>query len=64
MGSRRAKEYGRMDVYGARILEILPQDVPLSYIGRTHRSSPAEGVSNAHKLEQKRIISESLTRKN
>lgn len=58
------KNMGAWTFMEPRILEILPQDVPLSYIGRTHRSSPAEGVSNAHKLEQKRIISESLTRKN
>lgn len=58
------KNMGAWTFVEPRILEILPKDVPLSYIGRTQRSSPAEGVSNAHKLEQKRIISESLTRKN
>ncbi len=58
------KNMGAWSFMEPRILEILPKDVPLSYIGRTFRSSPAEGVSNAHKVEQKRIITESVTRKN
>ncbi|WP_059104845.1 2-oxoglutarate dehydrogenase E1 component [Shouchella shacheensis] len=58
------KNMGAWSFMEPRILEILPEGVPLSYIGRTYRSSPAEGVSNAHKLEQKRIVNESLTRKN
>ncbi|GIN17696.1 2-oxoglutarate dehydrogenase E1 component [Shouchella clausii] len=58
------KNMGAWTFMEPRIREILPSGVPLSYIGRTYRSSPAEGVSNAHKVEQKRIVTESLTRKN
>ncbi|MEO7457306.1 MAG: 2-oxoglutarate dehydrogenase E1 component, partial [Gemmatimonadaceae bacterium] len=33
----------------------------IRYIGRPERASPAEGYSEAHKVEQKRIVSEVLT---
>ncbi|WZY01669.1 2-oxoglutarate dehydrogenase E1 component [Bacillus sp. FSL W7-1360] len=58
------KNMGAWSFIEPRLLEVLPEAVPLSYIGRTYRSSPAEGASNAHKAEQKRIVTESLTRKN
>lgn len=34
----------------------------VSYIGRIHRSSPAEGDGESHTIEQKRIIAEALNR--
>ena len=33
----------------------------IRYIGRPERASPAEGYSEAHKVEQKRIVTEVLT---
>ncbi|MEO8337630.1 MAG: 2-oxoglutarate dehydrogenase E1 component, partial [bacterium] len=33
----------------------------IRYIGRPERASPAEGYSEAHKIEQKRIVTEVLT---
>jgi 2-oxoglutarate dehydrogenase E1 component len=33
----------------------------IRYIGRPERASPAEGYSEAHKVEQKRIVTEALT---
>ena len=33
----------------------------IRYIGRPERASPAEGYSEAHKVEQKRIVNEALT---
>lgn len=58
------KNMGAWTFMESRILEILPEEVELSYIGRTYRSSPAEGVSSAHKTEQSRIVNETFTRKN
>lgn len=58
------KNMGAWTFMESRILEILPENVELSYIGRTYRSSPAEGVSSAHKTEQARIVNETFTRKN
>jgi len=39
-----------------RIRELT--DLPIRYIGRPDRSSPAEGLADAHKVEQQRIIQE------
>ena len=33
----------------------------LKYVGRPERSSPAEGYSKMHDVEQKRIVSDALT---
>ena len=33
----------------------------IRYVGRPERASPAEGYSEAHKIEQKRIVTEALT---
>ncbi|WP_100408132.1 2-oxoglutarate dehydrogenase E1 component [Bacillus solitudinis] len=57
------KNMGAWPFIESRIREITPQGVNVSYIGRTHRSSPAEGDPVAHKKEQERIVSEALTRK-
>jgi 2-oxoglutarate dehydrogenase E1 component len=34
--------------------------VPLTYVGRPERASPAEGYEAAHKAEQARIVAEAL----
>ncbi|TWI59214.1 2-oxoglutarate dehydrogenase E1 component [Halalkalibacter nanhaiisediminis] len=57
------KNMGAWPYIESRIREITPVGVSISYIGRTHRSSPAEGDPYAHKKEQERIVTESLTRK-
>lgn len=44
-----------------KIREISPDGVPVNYIGRPERSSPSEGSSEIHNIEQKRIITEALT---
>lgn len=57
------KNMGAWPYIESRIREITPAQATISYIGRTHRSSPAEGDPNAHKKEQERIVTETLTRK-
>ncbi|KHF40444.1 2-oxoglutarate dehydrogenase E1 component [Halalkalibacter okhensis] len=57
------KNMGAWPYIESRIREITPEGTSVSYIGRTHRSSPAEGDPVAHKKEQERIVTESLTRK-
>ncbi|KKI90192.1 2-oxoglutarate dehydrogenase [Bacillus sp. SA1-12] len=44
-----------------RLREIAPQGVPVRYIGRRRRQSPAEGDPNIHKKDQERIVTEALT---
>ncbi len=44
-----------------RLERILPADVTLYYVGRSARSSPAEGYPKAHKTEQHRIVQEAFS---
>ena len=44
-----------------RLERILPEDVTLYYVGRSARSSPAEGYPQAHKTEQQRIVREAFS---
>lgn len=37
-----------------------PMRMQLEYIGRPRRSSPSEGYSGSHKLEQERLITEAM----
>lgn len=46
-----------------RLREIAPEGVPVRYIGRRRRQSPAEGDPNIHKKDQERIVTEALTQK-
>jgi multifunctional 2-oxoglutarate metabolism enzyme len=55
------KNMGEWKVMWRRIPELLPEGVPLSYIGRPERASPGEGYTGAHALEQERIILSALT---
>ncbi|WP_338785790.1 2-oxoglutarate dehydrogenase E1 component [Metabacillus sp. FJAT-53654] len=46
-----------------RLRDIAPEGVPVRYIGRRRRQSPAEGDPNIHKKDQERIVTEALTQK-
>ena len=45
----------------SKLREIAPEGVPVNYIGRRRRQSPAEGDPNIHKKDQERIVTEALT---
>ncbi len=45
----------------SRLMDLTQHRLPIRYIGRTDRSSPAEGRPDVHKAEQKRILTEALT---
>ncbi|MDQ0228917.1 2-oxoglutarate dehydrogenase E1 component [Metabacillus malikii] len=44
-----------------KLREIAPNGVPVKYIGRRRRQSPAEGDPNIHRKDQNRIVTEALT---
>ena len=46
-----------------KLREVLPAGAALEYVGRPDRASPAEGYPAAHALEQNRIVTEALTRR-
>jgi 2-oxoglutarate decarboxylase len=55
------KNMGEWKVMSRRMVELLPEGVPLGYIGRPERASPGEGYTGAHAHEQERIILSALT---
>lgn len=46
-----------------RLRELVQNNIPIRYLGRPERSSPATGLPDVHKKEQKRIIQQTLSRK-
>jgi hypothetical protein len=42
-------------------LREIAKGLPVSYIGRPERASPAEGAADLHAAEQKRIVEAALT---
>lgn len=49
------KNMGAWTYIDPKLRELAPQ-VPVSYIGRPERASPAEGAADLHAAEQKRIV--------
>jgi 2-oxoglutarate dehydrogenase E1 component len=45
-----------------RLREVAPEGATVDYIGRTRRSSPAEGDPTVHRQEQERILQDALTK--
>jgi 2-oxoglutarate dehydrogenase E1 component len=61
------KNMGAWHYIAPRIRELLDtirpvNSVPLTYVGRPERASPAEGSSDDHAEEQSRIVSEAISR--
>ena len=52
-----------MDLSRAEAARVLPAGADLHYVGRPERASPAEGYPAAHALEQNRIVTEALVRR-
>jgi 2-oxoglutarate dehydrogenase E1 component len=46
--------------FAAPRLQALAGRLPVMYVGRPERASPAEGYESAHKEEQARIVAEAL----
>ncbi len=55
------RNMGAWTFVARRLERILPSDVTLYYVGRSGRSSPAEGYTQAHKTEQLRIVREAFS---
>ena len=47
---------GAWSYIAPRLQPLLPEGVPLRYIGRPERASPAEGLADLHAVEQARIV--------
>ncbi len=54
------RNMGAWNYVEPRLKALLPPGLPLRYVGRPDRASPAEGYPTAHAAEQKRIVEEAL----
>ncbi|GAC1318700.1 MAG: 2-oxoglutarate dehydrogenase E1 component [Chloroflexota bacterium] len=50
------RNMGAWSFVAPRLQELLAGSLPLRYVGRSERSSPAEGMTDAHAREQTRIV--------
>lgn len=55
------KNMGAWSYIAPRLQELVPSNLPVSYIGRPSMASPSEGDPRVHKKEQERIVQEALT---
>jgi 2-oxoglutarate dehydrogenase E1 component len=56
------RNMGAWSFVAPRLGALLPDGVPLRYVGRPDRASPAEGYHEAHALEQQRIVGEAVSK--
>ncbi|HEX3273935.1 MAG TPA: hypothetical protein VHR43_03700, partial [Gemmatimonadales bacterium] len=54
------RNMGAWTYLSAKLDELAPEGVSVSYVGRPERASPAEGYPAAHSAEQSRIIREAV----
>ena len=43
-----------------RLRTVVPRKVPLTYVARPERASPAEGKSKQHGIQQERLVLQAL----
>jgi 2-oxoglutarate dehydrogenase E1 component len=54
------RNMGALTFVGPRLRVVVPRKVPLRYVARPERASPAEGKPGDHNREQQRILKEAL----
>ena len=54
------RNMGALSFLGPRLRSVIPRKIPLRYVARPERASPAEGKASDHVAEQKRLVEESL----
>lgn len=54
------RNMGALTFVGPRLRSVVPRELPLRYVARPERASPAEGKASDHQREQSRIVLESL----
>ncbi len=54
------RNMGALTFMGPRLRAVVPRELPLRYVARPERASPAEGKASDHVREQQRIVLETL----
>ena len=55
------RNMGAWEFMRRQVERLLPDGVPLNYVGRARRASPSEGYPQAHQAEQERLLAAALT---
>jgi 2-oxoglutarate dehydrogenase E1 component len=55
------RNMGAWEFMRRQVERLLPEGVPLDYVGRARRASPSEGYPQAHQAEQERLLAAALT---
>ncbi len=54
------RNMGALSYIGPRLRGVVPRDIPLRYVARSERASPAEGRIKSHAAKQKLLLEEAL----
>ena len=54
------KNMGAWTYAAPRLRASVGNAIPIRYVGRPERASPAEGFANSHQVEQARIVADAL----
>jgi 2-oxoglutarate dehydrogenase E1 component len=54
------RNMGALTFVGPRLRAVVPRRVPLRYVARPERASPAEGRARAHEAKQKKLVADAL----
>lgn len=54
------RNMGALTFIGPRLRAVVPRKIPLSYVARPERASPAEGKAKDHAVAQKHVVLEAL----
>ena len=51
---------GALTFVGPRLRSLVPRELPLAYVARPERASPAEGKAKNHLAQQEKLVLEAL----
>jgi 2-oxoglutarate dehydrogenase E1 component len=54
------RNMGALTFVGPRLRAVVPRKIPLSYVARPERASPAEGKAKDHAVQQQKVVLEAL----
>ncbi|MFW5905001.1 MAG: 2-oxoglutarate dehydrogenase E1 component, partial [bacterium] len=54
------RNMGALTYMGPRLRTVVPRSIPLRYVARPERASPAEGRARAHEARQKKLVEDAL----
>ena len=56
------RNMGALTYVGARLRGVVPRDIPLRYVARPERASPAEGRAHTHEAKQRKLVADVFKR--